>query len=71
MKPKKLKTLLKQHGWTLERYGKGDHEIWTNGTQHITLDPGASEIPIGLLKATLKFAGIELASKSKKSKRKS
>ena len=66
MKPRDLKKLLNQNGWEFERQGKGDHEIWTNGTVHITIDTGAREIPIGLLKATLKFTGIQIEPKRKK-----
>ena len=35
---KQVKELLRQHGWWLLRAGKGSHEIWTDGKNHVTVN---------------------------------
>ena len=55
------KKLLAQHGFYIKRQGKGDHEIWTNGTISFPIDgKSGHEIPIGTLRNMLKIAGIDL-----------
>jgi predicted RNA binding protein YcfA (HicA-like mRNA interferase family) len=54
---KLLRRLLKENGWTLLRYGKGDHEIWTNPAtgRSVSLDRGTRSR--GTAKRILKAAG--------------
>ncbi len=39
---KRLRQLLREHGWELLRHGKGDHEVWYNPAtkRRVTLDRG-------------------------------
>ena len=55
---KRLRQLLREHGWELKRRGKGDHEVWWNPVTgaRVTLDRGSRAKGTAL--ATLKQAGI-------------
>ncbi|MBR3277135.1 MAG: type II toxin-antitoxin system HicA family toxin [Eubacterium sp.] len=37
---KKVRQILKEHGYAFERHGKGDHDIWYNPATniHVTVD---------------------------------
>lgn len=35
---KRVKEQLRLHGWRLLRTGKGSHEIWTDGTNCVTVN---------------------------------
>ena len=56
---KRLRTLLKEHGWIFHRHGKGDHEIWIDPETGLTvsLDRGTRSRQTAL--RTLKQAGIK------------
>lgn len=56
---KRLRVLLREHGWRLLRQGKGDHEVWHNPAtgRRVTLDRGTRAR--GTAQTILKQAGIE------------
>ncbi len=56
---KALTRILRKHGWTLWRRGKGDHEVWVgpNGKDKVTIDRGTRSRYTAL--AILKQAGID------------
>lgn len=55
---KLIKRLLREHGWTKLRQGKGDHEIWWNPDtkDQVTVDNTRSR---HLAQIILKAAGID------------
>ena len=56
---KRLRMLLREHGWQLHRHGKGDHEVWIDPLtrRKVTLD--RSTRARGTALSTLKKAGIK------------
>lgn len=56
---KLLRAILHEHGWTLHRHGKGDHEIWIDPKtgRTVSLDRGTRSRNTAL--RTLKQAGIK------------
>lgn len=57
---KRLRALLRDHGWELQRQGRGDHEIWHDPAtgRRVTLDRGTRARGTAL--AILKQAGIKV-----------
>lgn len=55
---KRLRDILREHGWILHRHGKGDHEIWIDPAtgRSVSLDRGTRSRNTAL--RTLKQAGI-------------
>lgn len=35
---RQVKELLKENGWSFLRHGKGSHDIWTDGSNHVTVN---------------------------------
>jgi len=35
---KQIKEILKQHGWSFLRRGKGSHDIWSNGNKSVSVN---------------------------------
>ncbi len=71
LRTREINQILQAQGWWILRQGKGDHTIWTNGKDTISIDgaPG-HEIPLGTLKAAFKIIGIKLEPKTKRKKKK-
>ena len=56
---KRLKSILRDHGWSFDRPGKGDHEIWSKpGSRSVIVDNGM--LSRHTANAVLKQAGIKL-----------
>lgn len=56
---KRLRLLLREHGWEFLRRGRGDHEIWHNPVtgDRVTLDRGTRAV--GTAYSILKKVGIK------------
>lgn len=55
---KKVTELLRQHGYSLDRQGKGSHEVWSkNGSQPVTVPSNLKSRHTG--NKILKDAGIK------------
>jgi predicted RNA binding protein YcfA (HicA-like mRNA interferase family) len=59
MKPRELLKLLRADGWTVKRRGPGDHVQLVHPSKpgKVTLDMGAGDIPIGMLRSLYRQAG--------------
>ena len=61
MNKRQLLKILNENGFRqLPKKGKGSHEVWSNGTNLITIPkPSGSDYPTGTIKAILKQAGLK------------
>jgi predicted RNA binding protein YcfA (HicA-like mRNA interferase family) len=60
MTGKRLKKLLEEHGWLLARISGSHHIMIREGCRSIPIPVhGSADLPIGLVKAILKQAGIK------------
>jgi len=61
MKPRELLRLLQAAGWEVKRRGPGDHVQLVHATKpgKVTVDMGASDIPIGTLRNVFRQAGLK------------
>ncbi len=62
MQSRELIRLLKSHGCTFVRRGKGDHQVWYSPSTGLkfTVPHPKKNLPIGTLKAILRAAGIDV-----------
>jgi len=60
MNGKKLKKYLEQNGWVLDRISGSHHIMIKKGCRSIPIPiHGTNDLPVGLVKAILKQAGIK------------
>jgi predicted RNA binding protein YcfA (HicA-like mRNA interferase family) len=57
---KQLKTILREHGWSYLRSGKGDHEIWSHSDAPKPIVVDGKIMSRQTANAVLKQAGIEV-----------
>jgi predicted RNA binding protein YcfA (HicA-like mRNA interferase family) len=57
---KQLKTILREHGWSYLRSGKGDHEIWSHSDVPKPIVVDGKIMSRQTANAVLKQAGIEV-----------